>query len=139
MKPAFFFFALLAACHEEPPIVIKFEPADLSAKKQVVDASTPPPAVDASAPAPQAKSANECKKAADCALEPVECCDCANGGKQHAIAKAKLAASAAERKKRCKDSMCTEMFSTDPSCGQRAECVSGSCVMVPSAKPSPRR
>jgi hypothetical protein len=27
--------------------------------------------------------------------------------------------------------MCTMMLSTDPTCGQEADCVNGACVMVP--------
>ncbi|MCA1665611.1 MAG: hypothetical protein LC659_15310, partial [Myxococcales bacterium] len=76
----------------------------------------------------------ECKVAADCVIEPVDCCDCANGGKQHAIAKKAAAAAKAARAGRCKGKMCTMMLSTDPSCGQRAQCVEGACVMAAAKK-----
>jgi hypothetical protein len=63
-------------------------------------------------------------------VEPEDCCDCANGGRQHAIAKAQQAASKAARTKRCKGVMCTLMLSVDPTCGKRPDCVEGQCVMV---------
>jgi len=130
--------AALAACHEDPPIVIRFEPNDLSGAK----AATPPAAPDLATVAkiaapPDAGAAKqvkkgpaECKVKADCVIEPVDCCDCANGGKQHAIAKAGAAAAKAARAKRCKDAMCTMMVSTDPTCGKRADCQEGMCVLV---------
>jgi hypothetical protein len=67
-------------------------------------------------------------------LEPLDCCDCANGGRQHAVPKKQLAKVKAERAKRCKNAMCTMMLSTDPTCGQQADCVAGECVMVPKKK-----
>jgi hypothetical protein len=144
MRPMTFLFVLcvgVLGCREEPAIVIKFEPNDLAqapkAATTVTDgglaAAKPAPADAAAKPAeptPAKKGPAECKTAADCVVEPAECCDCANGGKQHAIPKAHAAASKAERKKRCKDTMCTMMLSTDPTCGQRADCVAGSCVMA---------
>jgi hypothetical protein len=126
-----------AACREEPTIVIKFEPNDLGARppemaKRPADLAQPAPdlATAQKEPPPGKKKAAECKVAADCVVEPLDCCDCANGGKQHAIAKKLAAASKARRDQRCKHTMCTMMLSTDPSCGQRADCVDGACVMV---------
>jgi hypothetical protein len=128
----------LAACHEEPTIVIKFEPNDLAgAAARPVDLGAPAAAravadlaVAAADKSAHKKPALECKKAADCVVVPAECCDCANGGKQHAIAKKELAEAKTARAERCKGKMCTMMMSTDPSCGQRPDCVDGACVMV---------
>lgn len=125
-----------AGCREEPTIVIKFEPNDLAGAKKPADMSTAPKppvadlAVVTEAPAKK-KGKAECKVAADCVVEPADCCDCANGGKQHAIPKKAAAASKAARAERCKTKMCTMMLSTDPTCGQRPDCVDGQCVMVP--------
>lgn len=130
-------------CHEEPPIVIKFEPADLAGKAAAAatvgdaGAATAPavkPAdagavAKAPAPAPAKKGAPECKTAADCEVAPVECCDCANGGKQQAVTHAAAAQLKKDRPKKCKDTMCTMMVSTDPTCGKRAACVDGQCTM----------
>lgn len=135
----------VAGCREEPTIVIKFEPNDLSGKATSsatrpadlgAPAATAPAdlAVPAKAAATSPKQtkgkAAECKAAADCVLVPLDCCDCANGGKQHAIAKKHAAADKASRAERCKTTACTMMLSTDPSCGQRPDCVDGACVMV---------
>lgn len=125
--------ALFAACHEEPTIVIKFEPNDMSGAKSADLAPRSVAADLAMAPPtsgkPVAKTA-ECKVAADCVVEPIDCCDCANGGKQHAVSKKVAAAGKSARAEKCKTAVCTMMLSTDPSCGQRADCVKGACVMV---------
>ena len=128
---------LTVGCREEPTIVIKFEPNDLAGRAKPADLATAPPVADMAAATVEkkkGKSAAECKVAADCVVEPLDCCDCANGGKQHAIAKTAAAASKAARAERCKTTMCTMMLSTDPSCGQRADCVDGQCVMVAAKK-----
>lgn len=128
----------LSACRDEPTIVIKFEPNDLSGSKPAdlaprpnaeahpADLGTAKKVVTSKAPP---KSA-ECKIAADCVVEPTDCCDCANGGMQHAVAKKAAPAANAARAEKCKRAVCTMMLSTDPSCGQRADCVHGACVMV---------
>ena len=128
-------------CREEPTIVIKFEPNDMAkvarpADMTVAAAAKPADLAVAAAPTAEKKKgkAAECKVAADCVLEPLDCCDCANGGKQHAIAKKAAAAAKAARAERCKAQMCTMMLSTDPSCGQRADCVDGACVMAAAKK-----
>lgn len=121
-------------CHEEPTIVIRFEPSDAAGLAQVKPSPTPTPSIPASpSPSPAAKpktATKECKTAADCVVMPEECCDCANGGRQHAIAKKTLAAARAARAESCKHTMCTMMLSTDPTCGMRADCVAGACEMV---------
>jgi hypothetical protein len=130
---------LLVGCKEEPPIVIKFEPLDAAAVKPAATADAAAPMI---APTPRIADAGvarapvkkggapECKTAADCVVLPVECCDCANGGKQEAVAKTKAAAIKSERAGKCKGAMCTMMVSTDPTCGKRPECVEGQCTMV---------
>ncbi len=120
----------LAGCHEEPTIVIKFEPNDMGGRPPAVDLAKAPAPADLAVAAKKEKGKPECKVAADCVVEPSDCCDCANGGKQHAIPKKQAAASKAARAERCKNTVCTMMLSTDPSCGQRAACVDGACVLV---------
>ena len=134
-------FALLfvmVGCREEPTIVIKFEPNDLAGAVKPADLATAPkpPVADMAVAVVEKKKGGkpECKVAADCVVEPLDCCDCANGGKQHAIAKKAAAAAKAARTERCKTAMCTMMLSTDPSCGQRADCVDGACVMAAAKK-----
>jgi hypothetical protein len=141
----------LSGCKQEPTIVIKFEPNDMTGAKRESRADLAPPAVAdfAAHPpdlAPAAKKSGpgrsgvgkatgkkaeaECRVAADCVVEPLDCCDCANGGKQHAIPKKQAAASKSARQARCKHTVCTMMLSTDPTCGQRPDCVDGACVMT---------
>jgi hypothetical protein len=130
----------IVGCREEPTIVIKFEPNDMAAaaKRDMVVAAAAAQPADLAVAAPTAEKkkgkAAECKVAADCVVEPLDCCDCANGGKQHAIAKKAAAAGKAARVERCKAKMCTMMLSTDPSCGQRADCVDGACVLAAAKK-----
>ena len=137
-------FGGCSSCHEEPTIVIRFEPNDMSgvraasprpsaspAAAAVVAAPSPAPAHESQKGVTKKKLAVECHKPADCVVMPVECCDCANGGKQRAIAKAQVKAVQAERAQKCKHVMCTMMFSQDPTCGMAADCVAGQCVMVP--------
>jgi hypothetical protein len=109
--------------------VIRFEPSDADVKpRPTLPTPTPTPTPTPSLPTTTTKK--ECKTAADCAVVPEDCCDCANGGRQQAIAKKKLAAAKAARQAHCKHTMCTMMLSTDPTCGMRAECVAGACAMV---------
>ena len=140
------FVLLVVGCREEPTIVIKFEPNDLGGKSAVAakvadmaEAAKPAAPADLAVAAkvpPGAKkgAAAECKVAADCVVAPLECCDCANGGKQHAIAKKTAAAAKAAHDAKCKAQMCTMMLSTDPSCGMKADCVDGACVMAKKEK-----
>ncbi|HWE30535.1 MAG TPA: hypothetical protein VHB97_21155 [Polyangia bacterium] len=128
----------MVGCREEPTIVIKFEPNDLAGAAKPADLGTAPKPTDLAVAAAEKKkpkgAAAECRVAADCFVEPVDCCDCANGGKQHAIAKKAAAKAKAARAERCKNQVCTMMLSTDPSCGQRADCVDGACVMAAAKK-----
>ncbi|HXU71326.1 MAG TPA: hypothetical protein VN947_18465 [Polyangia bacterium] len=134
---ALVFGVFLFGCREEPTIVIKFEPNDLSGATVTARpadmATAPKPApADMTVVAKKKKgAAPECKVAADCVVEPIECCDCANGGKQEAVTKKAAAASKKARAEQCKTKMCTMMLSTDPTCGMRADCVEGACTLVP--------
>jgi hypothetical protein len=130
-------------CHEEPPIIIKFEPADAAGAHAPAASKAPTASPDAAAATTERKDASpptatttapkkgaECQTATDCEVVPVECCDCANGGKQQAVSKRAAAQIRADRPNRCKGVMCTMMVSTDPTCGKRADCAAGKCVMV---------
>jgi hypothetical protein len=133
-------FAAFGGCREEPTIVIKFEPNDMTgtAVAKAADLGAAPKPADmtvvAEAKPEKKKGPAECKRAADCVVEPLECCDCANGGKQHAVSKKAAAAAKAAHAAKCKAAMCTMMLSTDPSCGMRADCVDGACVMAAKKK-----
>ena len=137
------FSVAVVGCKEEPTIVIKFEPNDLGTTKP---ADLLPPLVprDAARPADLATVAakgdegkggkpaagGECKVAADCVVEPVDCCNCNSGGSQHAIAKSKAAASAAKRASKCGHTMCPMFVSHDKSCSMEPACVDGACVLT---------
>jgi hypothetical protein len=120
---------LLAACKEEPTIVIKFEPADMYGRgdggRKLADMAAPRDLAVAVVPGPA------CKVAADCAAVPKECCDCNHGGAL-VVGDKKMAAAA---KKSCKDTVCTAMMSNDPSCGMHADCVAGHCALVAGEAP----
>lgn len=125
-----------SGCHEEPTIVIRFEPTDADVKPspspsiRVVASPSPTPTPMPAHVPPVKHAKKECKVDADCAVVPEDCCDCANGGRQQAIPKKQVAAHQTERGKRCGKVMCTMMFSTDPTCGMRAACVAGQCTML---------
>jgi hypothetical protein len=78
--------------------------------------------------APAAPS--ECKVDADCVAVPDDCCSCNEGGKQRAILKKDRAAYEKDRKKRCAETMCTEVMSQDPSCSQKPFCGAGICELA---------
>jgi hypothetical protein len=132
---------VLVSCSREEPIVIRFEARDLAGPAaargdSAADAAAPRDASSHDAAAARPLDAGlaragrpECAAAADCVVVPLDCCDCANGGKQTALPKARRAAYEAARAKRCKGTMCTQMLSTDSSCGKRAACESGHCVL----------
>jgi hypothetical protein len=147
-----FFVAALAmlsgcsGCREEPTIVIKFEPQDLSgaspqvaakgttAAAAVVDAGVAPTA-KAATPSPTAAELGPCKTDADCVAVPAECCDCNAGGTRVAVLKKAAKARAAK----CGETMCPQMMSTDPSCAQVAACVKGACALVAAPASSPSK
>jgi hypothetical protein len=133
---------LLLACHDEPTFVITFAPQDLTAAAATprvdqapsttaaVTATDGGAAVAKTAPPPSTTPAIACKVAGDCAVAPVECCDCNSGGKQQLVAKTKLAAYEKDRASRCKGKVCVAMLSSDESCGMVAGCVDGKCALV---------
>jgi hypothetical protein len=78
----------------------------------------------------------DCKKDSDCSAVPDDCCPCSQGGKQRAVPNKEKAAYEKDRKKRCADTACTEMMSTDPTCSQTPICAAGICELgEPSAAP----
>jgi hypothetical protein len=76
-----------------------------------------------------AAGSTECKGDADCVAVVDECCPCSQGGKQRAILKKEQASYEKDRKSRCKDQLCTEVMSQDPSCSQRPVCLAGICEL----------
>src|SRR5229473_1300666 len=90
---------LASACREEPTTTLHFQVTQPAAEKVrlavMADAATPArakpePEARRASPAPAEKprtgagaGTRECKIAADCVVEPADCCNCANGGKQH--------------------------------------------------------
>ncbi len=124
---------MLSGCREEPTIVIKFEPNDMTGTKKPADMVSVADLASAPdlAPATKGKPATaECKTAADCTVEPNDCCSCNSGGAQHAIAKKKFAESEGKRIKGCGHKMCPMFISHDPSCAETADCVAGVCQLV---------
>ena len=111
------------SCREEPTIVIRFEPSDAAALPAATPSPTPSPVVVAPPAGPP-----ECKASAECVAEVEECCDCNHGGRLVAMVKSK-ALSKAARAKKCKGTMCAAVLSNDPSCGKKAACVEGRCVL----------
>jgi hypothetical protein len=78
----------------------------------------------------------DCKKDSDCVAVIDDCCPCSEGGKQHAIPKKEKETYEKDRKKRCKDTACTEAVSNDPTCAQVPICAAGICELgEPSASP----
>ena len=124
---------MLSGCREEPTIVIKFEPNDMTGTKKpadmvsVADLASAPDLATATTAKP---ATAECKTAADCVIEPNDCCSCNSGGAQHAIAKKKFAESEGKRIKGCGHKMCPMFISHDPSCAEVAGCVAGVCQLV---------
>ena len=60
----------------------------------------------------------DCKTDKDCVAVADDCCPCSQGGKARAIPKKQMDDYEKDRKKRCADTACTEMMSTDPTCAQ---------------------
>jgi hypothetical protein len=77
----------------------------------------------------------DCKTDADCVLVADDCCSCQQGGKARAIPKKQKDAYEKDRKKRCADTACTEMMSTDPSCTAKPFCGAGICELGDSGSP----
>lgn len=87
---------------------------------------------DATGPAPEKNppvTTGQCKKDADCALVPDDCCSCSAGGAQRAIPKKQKDEQEKQRTKRCAGTMCAQMISRHPSCSARAVCDAGICKL----------
>src|SRR5436190_2249 len=81
----------------------------------------------------------DCKTDNDCLLVADDCCPCSQGGKARAIPKKQKDSYEKDRKKRCADTACTDMMSTDTSCTQVPFCGAGICELgdPPNASPKP--
>jgi hypothetical protein len=79
----------------------------------------------------------DCKTDKDCVVVADDCCPCSQGGKARSIPRKQLADYEKDRKKRCADTACTEMMSTDPTCAQEPFCGAGICELgdPPNAAP----
>jgi hypothetical protein len=71
----------------------------------------------------------DCKTDKDCVLVADDCCPCNQGGKARAIPKKQKDTYEKDRKKRCADTACTEMMSTDPTCAEVPFCGAGICEL----------
>ena len=71
----------------------------------------------------------DCKTDKDCVIVADDCCPCSEGGKARAIPKKQKDTYEKDRKKRCADTACTEMMSTDTSCTQVPFCGAGICEL----------
>jgi hypothetical protein len=79
----------------------------------------------------------DCKIDKDCVVVADDCCPCSQGGKARAIPKKQKDAYEKDRKKRCADTACTEMMSTDPTCSQEPFCGAGICELGEPANATP--
>jgi hypothetical protein len=79
----------------------------------------------------------DCKTDKDCVVVADDCCPCSQGGKARAIPKKQKDAYEKDRKKRCAETACTEMMSTDPSCSQEPFCGAGICELGEPANATP--
>ena len=80
----------------------------------------------------------DCKTDKDCMLVADDCCPCSQGGKARAIPKKQKDTYEKDRKKRCADTACTEMMSTDTSCTQVPFCGAGICELGEPANAAPK-
>lgn len=137
---------LLGACRREPAIVIRFDAVDMAgaapgavdATVASADGATTIAAREEAKPEAKKAAAVPCKTDAECVVVPDGCCDCANGGKQHAVSKREEASVRTAQRASCKDVMCTMMLSVDPTCGKRAACIDGACGLR-DARPEEQR
>ena len=79
----------------------------------------------------------DCKTDKDCVAVADDCCPCSQGGKARAIPKKQKDTYEKDRKKRCADTACTEMMSTDPTCTQEPVCNAGICELGDPAGAAP--
>jgi hypothetical protein len=75
------------------------------------------------------KAAPDCETDSDCVLMPEGCCGCNEGGKQKAVPAKGSEKLETKRKSGCKQTMCSQMISQDPSCSSRAVCKENRCVL----------
>jgi hypothetical protein len=80
----------------------------------------------------------DCKTDKDCVLVADDCCPCEQGGKARAIPKKQKDTYEKDRKKRCADTACTEMMSTDPTCAQVPFCGAGICELGEPSSAAPK-
>jgi hypothetical protein len=80
----------------------------------------------------------DCKTDKDCVMVADDCCPCSQGGKARAIPKKQKDTYEKDRKKRCADTACTEMMSTDPTCAQEPFCGAGICELGEPANAAPK-
>ncbi len=73
---------------------------------------------------------SSCKSKDDCVLIKADCCGCTRGGKQRAVNKNAAKGMFDSMAQACKDTMCMQMISTDPSCAQSLACVDGECKLL---------
>jgi hypothetical protein len=71
----------------------------------------------------------DCKTDKDCVMVADDCCPCEQGGKARAIPKKQKDTYEKDRKKRCADTACTDMMSTDSTCTQVPFCGAGICEL----------
>ena len=71
----------------------------------------------------------DCKTDKDCVMVADDCCPCSQGGKARAIPRKQKDTYEKDRKKRCADTACTEVMSTDSSCAQVPFCGAGICEL----------
>jgi hypothetical protein len=75
-------------------------------------------------------AAPTCRTDSDCVLVPADCCGCNKGGKQRAIPRKNKATYQRAQQSRCKDTLCPEVMSQDPSCSARtAVCREQTCTL----------
>jgi hypothetical protein len=129
----------VAGCQKEPTIVIRFEPSDMKSGVAAKATAKEPLKADA-APGSEVKPAtpatpDPCTADKDCVAEPVDpCCDCKAGGQLRAVS---VARHAARPKAACKEVMCAQVMSVDPSCAMVAACAAGRCALAePKAMPA---
>jgi hypothetical protein len=80
----------------------------------------------------------DCKTDKDCVLVADDCCPCNQGGKARAIPKKQKDTYEKDRKKRCADTVCTEMMSTDPTCAEVPFCGAGICELGEPSNAAPK-
>ena len=80
----------------------------------------------------------DCKTDKDCVVVADDCCPCSQGGKARAIPRKQRDTYEKDRKKRCADTACTEMMSTDTTCSQEPFCGAGICELGEPANAAPK-